>query len=99
MVTGFFDKNFIPQAVSETSDSDKIINQIENVKNQIKMVEELFDLCEDEALIETCCYQLKAFSCYYNYLLEQARRSNCKYIPERNDIGIISTGMRAAGLL
>lgn len=52
---------------------DVLREQINNVKMQIALVDDLFNLTDDEDLIEACIYQSKAFWCYYRYLLKLAK--------------------------
>ncbi len=71
MLSGMFD---IICSVSETPNkTTQLAEQINNVKMQQSLIDDLFNLSDDEDLIEACCYQTKAFSAYYRYLLRQVR--------------------------
>lgn len=71
MISAMFD---MICAVPEKNDGARpIVEQLSNLKQQQRLVDELFNFSDDEDLIEACCYQDKAFSAYYRYLLKQIR--------------------------
>lgn len=74
---------------------NELVEQINNVKNQLSLVEELFNNSEDEDLIEACIYQSKAFDCYYRYLLKLAKEEKCSTVPQMEPLKMV----RVAGLL
>lgn len=95
MLAAMFDDIGGIASVKEGQKHDPLVAQINNVKNQLSLVEELFNNSEDEDLIEACIYQSKAFNCYYRYLLKLAKEENCSTAPQMEPLRTV----RVAGLL
>ena len=74
MISAMFD--MICAVPDKQNKLNPIVEQISNIKQQQDLVEGLFNLCDDDDLIEACCYQSKAFSAYYRYLLKQVRNDS-----------------------
>ncbi|HIY07811.1 MAG TPA: YaaL family protein [Firmicutes bacterium] len=72
MLAAFFDTAAIPTE-GETR-RRQLTDQLENVKRQMALVDELFNLAWDDDLIEACIYQTKAFHAYFHYLYKELRR-------------------------
>ena len=71
MLAAFFDTAAIPTE-GETR-RRQLTDQLENVKRQMALVDELFNLAWDDDLIEACIYERAALLCRYRYLLARAR--------------------------
>lgn len=54
-------------------DRRQLLDQLDNVKRQLALVEELFNLSDDDDLTEACIYQQKAFGAYFRYLYKQLK--------------------------
>ena len=53
----------------------QLTDQLENVKRQMALVDELFNLSWDDDLTEACIYQTKAFHAYFRYLHRELGRT------------------------
>lgn len=73
-----------------------LLQQIESIRQKMKLAEDLFDLSDNEALTDACIYQMKALGSYYHYLMGEARRYGCSHQPEKKRI---AAGLQAAGIL
>ncbi len=73
MLAAMFDSICAAKADKDGGKRDVLREQIDSVRMQISLVEDLFNLTDDEDLIEACIYQSKAFWCYYRYLLKLAK--------------------------
>ncbi|MEA5010309.1 MAG: DUF2508 family protein [Angelakisella sp.] len=52
---------------------DFLKEQAAQVRQQLLIAEETFNLAQDEALLDATIYQIKALNLYYQYLLSMAR--------------------------
>ncbi len=82
MLAGMFDSICAAKAEKDSGKRDVLREQIDNVKMQISLVEDLFNLTDDEDLIDACIYQSKAFWCYYRYLLKLAKEQTGSSFPK-----------------
>lgn len=73
MISAMFD--MVTQSPERSVNINPIVEQIGILKQQQILVDDLFNLSDDEDIIEACCYQSKAFSAYYRYLLKQVRNN------------------------
>lgn len=95
MLSAMFSNVYELASAKDGQKEDSLITQINIVKGQQHLVEELFNNSNDEDLTEACIYQSKAFGCYYRYLLKLAREQNCSTQPQLEP----ARAMRVAGLL
>ena len=51
-----------------------LLQQIDSIRQKMKLAEDLFDLSDNDALTEACIYQIKALGSYYRYLMDEARQ-------------------------
>ena len=56
----------------------KIINEMREVKKEIRSVQSRFNLFSDEELVDSTIYEENALNARYAYLLAIARKSNVK---------------------
>lgn len=74
-----------------------LLQQIDSIRQKMKLAENLFDLSDNEALTEACIYQMKALNSYYHYLMGEARQYGYSRQPEKQSA---AAGMlKAAGIL
>ncbi len=97
MLNSIFDELPNTQPLDLADQQAVLLKQIESIRQKMKLAEDLFDLSDDEALTDACIYQMKALGSYYRYLMEEARRCDCRQEPQKPNA--VSGALRAAGLL
>lgn len=73
-----------------------LLQQINSIRQKMKLAEDLFDLSDNEALTDACIYQMKALGSYYHYLIGEARQNGYSRQAEKRTV---SAGLWAAGIL
>lgn len=58
--------------------SDKILLELEEVKNQLDHAQLLFNSQTNLDLIDACIYQIDSLEAKYNYLIKEARKKGIK---------------------
>ncbi len=58
--------------------SDKILLELEEVKNQLEHAQLLFNSQTNLDLIDSCIYQIDSLEAKYNYLIKEARKKGIK---------------------
>lgn len=74
----------IPQRLSRAGhapENQGLWTELEDVRCQLDAVSSQFELLTDDALIDACCYQLKALNTRYARLLQEARDSGLRREP------------------
>lgn len=66
------------EMVREEEPSRKLLEEIQDVREQIACNEDWFSVELDEDLIEACVYQGKALQARYRYLLRKARQEQVR---------------------
>lgn len=67
---------FFRTKTKETETGKKILETIDEVKNQLEAVESKFNLCCEDELIESLIYEERALKARYAYLMSEAKRFN-----------------------
>ena len=70
MINQYFKKN--------TVHCDKILLELEEVKNQLEHAQLLFNSQTNLDLIDSCIYQIDSLEAKYNYLIKEARKKGIK---------------------
>ncbi len=76
-VAALFKPKQTPRVHSET-----LLRQIEYIKEQKQQNDILFDMADDEDLIEACIYEGKALEAYTQYLHKLAKREEGRHPPQ-----------------
>ena len=73
-----------------------LLQQIDSIRQKMKLAEDLFDLSDNDDLTEACIYQIKALGSYYHYLMGEARQHGYCRQPEKQPA---ASPLQAAGIL
>lgn len=60
--------------------NDDVIAEINAVKEQLRNVQNRFDLYTDFDLTESCIYEMEALEARYRYLIKQAKNQNVNHL-------------------
>lgn len=60
--------------------NDDVIAEINAVKEQLRNVQNRFDLYTDFDLTESCIYEMEALEARYRYLIKQAKSQNVNHL-------------------
>ena len=60
--------------------NDDVIEEINTVKEQLRNVQNRFDLYTDFDLTESCIYEMEALEARYRYLIKKAKNRNVNHL-------------------
>ena len=60
---------------------DPLIEEIETVKEELKSVQNRFDLLTDFDLTDACIYEMEALEARYRFLLKEAKQRHMQNAP------------------
>ena len=69
ITAGLFSKTKAPTDTEHT----EIRQKLEQVRLQLACAEDLFNTATDEAMLDSCIYQIKSLQVYYSFLMRQLR--------------------------
>lgn len=69
-----------PKSKSAMAKNDDVIGEINTVKEQLRNVQNRFDLYTDFDLTESCIYEMEALEARYRYLIKKAKNQNVNHI-------------------
>ncbi len=58
-----------------------VIEEINTVKEQLRNVQNRFDLYTDSDLTEACIYEMEALEARYRYLIKKAKNQHFNHLP------------------
>ncbi len=60
---------------------DPLIEEIETVKEELRSVQNRFDLLTDFDLTDACIYEMEALEARYRFLLKEAKQRHAQNMP------------------